>query len=120
MTAQHTAGPWHIGMNPGPFVYGPKGEEIARVNSELNERSENSANAALIASAPDLLDENQRLREALFMLTDHACETHPHFESPRGQEDIARAVVALGDDAKRLAYQRKVIAALASGKERAK
>lgn len=63
--AKHTPGPWHIGMNPGPFIYGPKGEEVARVNSELNDAAENRANAALIARAPDLLADNERLAEAV-------------------------------------------------------
>lgn len=45
-------------------------------------------NARLIAAAPDLL-------EALIILSDHAREQYPHFESPRGQEDIERALAAI-------------------------
>jgi hypothetical protein len=59
-------------------------------------------NAALIAAAPALLAEcrrlradNARLREALDVLVDHAEETYPHFESERGQRDIAQARAAL-------------------------
>ena len=36
-----------------------------------------------------------RLREALLTLADHASETYPHFESERGQRDIAQARAAL-------------------------
>ena len=27
--AQHTPGPWHVGIRPGPMVYGQLGEQIA-------------------------------------------------------------------------------------------
>jgi len=46
------------------------------------------ANALLIAAAPELL-------EALRVLTDHAAEYYPHFECPRGQNDIAAARAAI-------------------------
>jgi hypothetical protein len=46
------------------------------------------ANAHLIAAAPDLLT-------ALAVLVDHANEKYPHFESERGQEDIAAAIAAI-------------------------
>ena len=55
-TVQHTAGPWHIGMKPGPMVYGPNGEQTAdlRCGSMLSP-DEAKANLRLIAAAPDLL-----------------------------------------------------------------
>ena len=70
----------------------------------------------------DLSADNQRLREqvaqlteALFRLTDHAMETHPHFESPRGQEDIGRAIVALGEnEAKELGLKSRIAAAVSA------
>ena len=36
-----------------------------------------------------------RLLEALETLTNHASETYPHFESERGQTDIAAALAAI-------------------------
>lgn len=45
-------------------------------------------NACLIAAAPEL-------REALAVLLDHAQEQYPHFESERGQRDIAAAQAAI-------------------------
>ena len=27
--ATHTPTPWHVGMKPGPFIYGPQGEQVA-------------------------------------------------------------------------------------------
>ena len=26
-TPKHTPGPWHVGLKPGPMVYGPQGEQ---------------------------------------------------------------------------------------------
>ena len=51
----HTPGPWHIGMRPGPIVYGPNGEQVASLLNPLVGDSENKANARLISAAPDLL-----------------------------------------------------------------
>lgn len=51
----HTPGPWHIGMRPGPIVYGPAGEQVVSLLDPLVVDSENRANAHLIAAAPDLL-----------------------------------------------------------------
>lgn len=62
MTSKHTPGPWHVGMKPGPMIYGKRGEQIADLTAELLMQDENAANAALIASAPDLLAENYKLR----------------------------------------------------------
>ena len=48
-------GPWHIGMKPGPIIYGKKGEQIADCRSILP-RIERNANAKLIQSAPELIE----------------------------------------------------------------
>lgn len=50
----HTPGPWHIGMKPGPMIYGPKGEQVADISGELLDRAELVANAKLIAAAPTM------------------------------------------------------------------
>lgn len=55
MKAQFIAGPWHIGMKPGPMIYGPQGEQVADLTARMVPDDETSGNAALIASAPDLL-----------------------------------------------------------------
>jgi len=49
---------------------------------------ETLANAHLIAAA-------RELRSALRVMVNHAQETYPHFESERGQRDIAAAIAAL-------------------------
>lgn len=54
MTTQptHTHGPWHIGMRPGPMVYGPLGEQVA----DCRGLDESGYNARLIAAAPEMLN----------------------------------------------------------------
>lgn len=52
---QHTAAPWHIGMHPGPNIYGPVGELVADMTVPMLPNAEHRANARLIAAAPDLL-----------------------------------------------------------------
>ena len=56
----HTKGPWHIGMKPGPIIYGEVGEQIADMSSSMLERDEHIANARLIAAAPELLEAAQK------------------------------------------------------------
>ena len=59
MKAKHTPGPWHIGMKPGPMIYGPKGEQVADMRHKpftlVSEIDESVANVRLISAAPDLL-----------------------------------------------------------------
>ena len=50
-TPNHTPGPWHVGLKPGPMVYGPQGEQIVGINVMLD-RDEVLANAKFIAAAP--------------------------------------------------------------------
>ena len=51
----HTPGPWHLGIRPGPIIYGPLGEQVADLRGLTLEKHESIANAHLVASAPDLL-----------------------------------------------------------------
>ena len=60
-TSKHTPGPWHIGMKPGPMVYGPQGEQVVPINVMLD-MSEVTANANLIAAAPVMYE---ALKDAL-------------------------------------------------------
>jgi hypothetical protein len=89
----HTPGPWTYRPlpkdNPDPnrdyWVDDANGSRIADI---LNTGNNAEDNAALVAAAPDLL-------EALIDLLGHAMEQYRHFESPRGQEEIDRARVAI-------------------------
>lgn len=108
MNTKHTPGPWEVVL-PGKWRIGsgygvqartPEGPGFPTPSATgyyamceppphgMDKKSEQEANARLIASAPDLL-------AALQTLTDHAQETYPHFESERGQRDIAAALAAI-------------------------
>ena len=69
MTTQptHTPGPWHIGMRPGPMVYGQLGEQVA----DCRGLDESQYNARLIAACPDMLE---ALKDLLLeaVMTEHA------------------------------------------------
>lgn len=54
-TTKHTPGPWHVGLNPGPIVYGPLGAQIADLRFPMLPDSEHAANISLISRAPDML-----------------------------------------------------------------
>lgn len=64
---RHTPGPWHIGMHPGPIVYGPKGEMIADLRHDLLEKGEHIANVRLIAAAPEMLEALRAMRCRLWL-----------------------------------------------------
>jgi hypothetical protein len=68
MNTKHTAGPWHVGMKPGPIIYGPNGEQVADLRGERKttviELDEAVANTKLIAAAPELLETLQDLVKA--------------------------------------------------------
>lgn len=54
-TVEHTTpGPWHVGINPGPIVYGPNGEQVA--DCLFDNGDDNKANARLISVSPELFD----------------------------------------------------------------
>lgn len=65
MKTLHTAAPWHIGLQPGPMIYGPQGEHVCDVRIETVMPDERNANARLIAAAPELLEACKLAREAL-------------------------------------------------------
>ena len=59
-TPKHTPGPWHVGLKPGPMVYGPQGEQIVGLNVMLDS-DEVLANAKFIAAAPAMYEALQAL-----------------------------------------------------------
>jgi len=72
MNTKHTAGPWHVGMRPGPIIYGPLGEQVADLRGERKttviELDEAVANTKLIAAAPELLEILNRILAELIPL----------------------------------------------------
>ena len=95
--AKHTPGPWRIldPSSPVPHEHvrvvvgkGRTARDTVASAAAYRRAEECEANARLIAAAPDLL-------EALRVITSHAQETYPHFESERGQRDIAAALEAI-------------------------
>ena len=92
MTEQkHTPGPWEAGStgiitakSATTFICDTRkaAKRFLPPNAEI------MANARLIAAAPELL-------AVLEALADHAAETYPHFESHRGQVDLACARAAI-------------------------
>ena len=61
---KHTPGPWHVGLKPGPMVYGPQGEQIVGLNVMLDS-DEVLANAKFIAAAPAMYDALRRIKELM-------------------------------------------------------
>lgn len=66
----HTPLPWHIGMRPGPMIYGPRGEQVADMQFSLMDKIEHHENIfyiiraannhhALFRALSDLLEEAQ-------------------------------------------------------------
>lgn len=51
----HTPGPWHVGMAPGPIIYGADSSQVADLRGDLLPRPETIANMRLICAAPALL-----------------------------------------------------------------
>ena len=69
-TPKHTPGPWHIGLKPGPLVYGPQGEQIVGLNVMLDS-DEVLANAKFIAAAPAMYEALLLAVQALEELAQH-------------------------------------------------
>jgi len=68
-----TPGSWHVGTNPGPIVYGQKGEQVTGWNALL-EDGENQANCQAIAALPDLLAALEAALSLLECANDHQRE----------------------------------------------
>ena len=107
MKTTHTPTPWRYGLKvskrpawekilSGPIhvatVVQCDSSPIRVLNDTPKSQAEAEANAAFIVRA---CNSHAQLVAALEKLIDHASETYPHFESPRGQADIAQARAAL-------------------------
>lgn len=88
---KHTPGPWHIGMKPGPMIYGSKGEQVADLTARLLPDDETTGNARLIAAAPELL---AALEDALDMLKTLEAHGVPVSTSGRAAMDRYQAAIA--------------------------
>lgn len=55
-TGKQETGKWHVGMRPGPMIYGPKGDMVANCDLVLNAPVENKANARRIVRAVNNFD----------------------------------------------------------------
>ena len=53
---KHTQNPWHVGMRPGPIIYGPQGEQVADLSARMVSDEETKANARLVVTAPEMLE----------------------------------------------------------------
>jgi len=62
---KHTPGPYHVGMKPGPIIYGPRGEQIADCRSSTNIPGENKAHAAVIVKACNSYEDTLTLARIL-------------------------------------------------------
>ena len=80
---KHTPGPWKLIVDDKAY-FGDElkivtdNRHIATVNPATNE---GPANAQLIASAPDLLEENARLKEANQTIIEHIAKSARHATS---------------------------------------
>jgi hypothetical protein len=77
---QHTPGPWHVGLKPGPIIYGSDSSQVADLRADLIDKNERDANARLMAAAPELLT-------ALETLMARAAKDAEHY-APDGNEPI--------------------------------
>lgn len=92
MNTKHTPGPWHIGMKPGPMIYGNDSSQVADLRADLLDKGERAANARLILAAPDLLAELIRITDAYAKAMKNAGVTH--YPEALVEVKQARAAVA--------------------------
>lgn len=99
MNSKHTPGPWHVGMRPGPMIYGADSAQVADMRGDLLARDEAAANVRLVVEAPAML---AALRMASRHISsgameysngDHGDRVYPH--------DVIRELLARIDGAAR-------------------
>ena len=101
MTQQHTPGPWRIG-DAGNTIFGPKMVDgslavmVASISRPGRDLDAKHANARLIAAAPELLAELQRLYEAARTMADpeHCLHATREYLPWCALADKARAAIA--------------------------
>ena len=89
---KHTPGPWHIGMKPGPMVYGPQGEQVVGINVMLD-IDEVTANARFIAAAPAMYEALQDAYGKLCYLAPDKFDDEEH--AANWQRDLSTMLAAL-------------------------
>lgn len=98
MTNKHTPGPWHIDASKSFYVFasGALAEQAGVEHGPFICNASTQANAALIASAPDLLAERDLLREVNAELVAALkywfdSKAHPGHIAARARAAIAKA-----------------------------
>lgn len=95
----HTPLPWHIGIRPGPIIYGPKGEFVADLRNELLPDEEAQGNWKFVLEACNnysrLKAEKAELLEALRGLLNAYAPNRDESNPKTLQSDVRRAVEAL-------------------------
>ncbi len=91
----HTPLPWHVGMKPGPMIYGPQGEQIADLTGALSFNA--GPNAAFIVRACNSHAQLVAALEAtlgqLYLYKALLNENEIDARSPQLKEAIAEAIV---------------------------
>ena len=88
-----TPGPWHVGIKPGPIIYGKSGEQIADLREPLLFDEENIANAKAIAALPELLKALECALDRINAANDHQREAG---RMEYGTGDIIAALTKAG------------------------
>lgn len=86
--SKHTPGEWLTSRDAVPDGHVQLTVYSVETGNRVATVFDREENAYVIAALPELL-------AALVVLVDHAQETHPHFESERGQRDIKAALDAI-------------------------
>lgn len=89
---QYTGGPWHLGMKPGPMIYGTQGEQVADLRGDLLDKGEALANAKLISAAPELFEALQSLLR--LQVKGHELQDRLQF-SDAGRDVLAKCRAAI-------------------------
>ncbi len=96
-TTKHTPGPWNVEHpygEPGTYIAGPHTEIIAQVWKQTrlpaSPDDATEANARVLAAAPEML-EALRVVDALWGVSDAACEAAPEMPAARVRTIIIKA-----------------------------
>jgi len=99
MEAKYTPSQYHVGMKPGPIVYGPLGEMVADCHIATNTREDNCNHAAYIVRACNhfegLLDAAKSAHAAISEIID---AEDPFDMPPAWLDDLEQAIAASEED----------------------